>query len=282
MPHPQLPFSRRFALLRSRHVLVLAAALACVALLAPRQARAAADVRKMNLVLSGVPTQFNAGDLNDAIDYYNITQVRPRGYEDIKKFAFSWMFDADLRYFVRPNVAISAGVSHLRISSGHEYLPALSQAVDVRFDALAVPIHLGAAYYATPLNQGDFSARMFVGGGMLQYIYTRGTFEQVLTRPDSATAAQLGGTQKLVIAQDGPGYYAEGGVQMWFASRYGVLLSVLYRSGELRQVRQIGYYRGGSQQNEASGDVFANPLTGEPFKMDVGGLGARFGAVIQF
>lgn len=269
-------------MIRSRHVLVLAAALCCLVSLAPGQARAAADVRKMSLVLSGIPTQFNGGDLNDAISFYNQVQVRPRGYEEIDKLAFSWMFDGDLRYFVRPNFAVSAGVSHLRIKSGREYLPALAQAVDVRFETLTVPIHLGAAYYMQPYNQGDFTARMFVGGGMLQYAYTRGIFEQVLTRPDSATAQQLGGSQKIVLGQDGPGYYAEGGVQMWFASRYGVLLSVLYRSGELRQVREIGLYREGNQQNQASGGIATNPLTGEPFKMDVGGLGARFGAVIQF
>jgi len=269
-------------LIRSRHLALLAAALACAVSFAPGQARAAADVRKMSLVLSAIPTQFNGGDLNEAIDYYNQIRVRPRGYEEIDRLGFSWMFDADLRYFVRPNFAVTAGLSQLRISSGREYLPALSQAVDVRFDALAVPIHLGAAYYMQPYNQGDFTARMFVGGGMLQYVYTRSTFEQVLTRPDSAVAAELGGTQKLVLGQDGPGYFAEGGVQMWFANRYAVLLSVLYRSGELRQVREIGYYRGGSHQNEASGEVFAHPVTGEPFKMDVGGFGARLGAVIQF
>lgn len=236
----------------------------------------------MSLVLSGIPTQFNGGDLNDAIDYYNQIRVLPRGYEEIDKLGFSWMFDADLRYFVRPNFAITTGLSHLRISSRREYLPALSQAVDVRFDALTVPIHLGAAYYMQPYNQGDFSARMFVGGGMLQHVYTRSTFEQVLTRPDSALAFELGGTQKIVLGQDGPGYYAEGGVQMWFANRYAVLLSVLYRSGELQQAREIGYFREGSHLNEASGDVFTNPVTGEPFKMDVGGIGLRLGAVIQF
>lgn len=269
-------------MIRSRHVVVLAAALSCLALIAPREALAAADIRRMSLVLSGVPTQFNGGDVNDAISYYNQIRVRPRGYEEIDKLAFSWMYDADLRYFVRPNFAITAGVSHLRIASRREYLPALSQAVDVRFETLTVPIHLGAAYYLQPYNQGDFTARMFVGGGMMQYAYTRSIFEQVLTRPDSVTNAELGGTQKVVLGQDGPGFYAEGGVQMWFASRYGVLLSAIYRSGELRQVRQIGFYRDGNQQNLATGEVFTNPLDGQPFKLDVGGLGARFGAVIQF
>ncbi len=269
-------------MIRFRHVLVLAAAFSCVALMAPREARAAADVRKMSLVLSGVPTQFQGGDVNDAIDYYNALQIRPRGYEELDKLAFAWLYGADLRYFVRPNFAISAGVSHLRISSHREYLPALAQAVDVRFDVLTVPIHLGTAYYLQPYNLGDFSARMFVGGGLLQYAYTRSTFQQVLTRPDSVTAAILGGSQKIVLSQEGPGYYAEGGVQLWFASRYGVLMSAVYRSGELRDARQIGLYRGGNLQNVATGDVFTNPLTGEPFMLDVGGLGVRFGAVIQF
>lgn len=269
-------------MIRFRPGAALAAVLLCAFVLHAGQARAAAEIHRLSLVISGMPSSIQGDGFNDAIDRYNQTVLNPILYQPVDKVGFGWQFQGELRYFVRPNLSVNAGVSQLRSINRREFLPALNQAVNVQAELITVPVHLGASYYMQPYNQGDFSARMFVGGGMLQYVYTRSTFEQVLTRPDSAVAAELGGTQKIVLGQDGPGYFAEGGVQMWFANRYAVLLSVLYRSGELRQVREIGFYRGSSHENEASGEVFTNPATGEPFKMDVGGIGFRLGAVIQF
>ena len=36
-----------------------------------------------------------------------------------------------------------------------------------------MPVHVGGAYYLQPYNQGDFQARAYVGGGLVQYTYTR-------------------------------------------------------------------------------------------------------------
>jgi len=257
-------FRPRFALL---------AALFLGLALAPTSARAAAEVHRLSLALSGIPTQLNAGDFNDAIDYYNRTVLTPapRGFEPLEKVTFSWLFDSELRYFVTRNLSLNAGVGHLRAKTRKEYLPALVTSIDVQVDMLTVPVHMGASYYLQPYNQGDFQARVFMGGGLVQYTHSRMTFEQALAGTDSLTTAQLGGSFKLQATNDAPGYYAEGGVQMSFASRYSILLSALYRSGEIRDLIY-----------EDTGLPVLNPLSGKPLTLDVGGIGLRMAAVIGF
>ena len=247
------------------------AALATALLLAPSAARAAAEVHRFNIALSGAPTQVNAGDFNDNIDFYNrnVITVPPRNYDPMPKVTFTWLFDSEMRYFITRNLALSAGVSQLRAKSAKEYLPALSQSINVRAELITVPIHIGAAYYLQPYNQGDFQARMFLGAGLESYTHSRTTFEQTLSGADSTTTAQLGGSFRVSTTQDAPGYYAEGGAHMFFASRYSVLLSVLYRSGQVAGLR-----------NEATGQVVLNPKTGKPASLDIGGLGFRMAAVI--
>ena len=107
---------------RSRSALL--ASLAVVGLLlAPSAARAAAEVHRLAIALSATPTSVNAGDFNDAIDYYNRTVVTPppRGYDPLDKVSFSWIFNSELRYFVTRNMAVSAGVGQLRAKSTKEY-----------------------------------------------------------------------------------------------------------------------------------------------------------------
>ena len=70
----------------------------------------------------------------------------------------------------------------------------LRQAVQGISDLITVPVHVGASYYLQPYNQGDFQARMFLGGGLVQYTHSRIIFEQALSGADSATTANLGGT----------------------------------------------------------------------------------------
>ncbi len=240
-------------------------------LLVPSGAFAAAEVHRLSLAISGTPTQLNAGDFNDVIDFYNrvVLTPPPRSFEPLDKVKFTWLFDSELRYFVTRNMSINAGVGQLRASSAKEYLPALSQAINVRAEIVTVPVHLGATYYLQPYNQGDFQARLLVSGGVVQYSHTRMTFLQQLSGVDPISSAELGGSFKESITQDGPGYYAEGGVHMFFAARYSVLLSAFYRSGEL-----AGFV------DERTGLPVANPQTGEPFRLDVGGIGLRLAAVI--
>lgn len=247
------------------------AALAMATLLAPPAAFAAAEVHRFSLALSGAPTQMNAGDFNDAIDFYNRTVITPppRGYDPLPKVNFSWLFDSEFRYFVTRNLSVNTGVGQLRAKSAKEYLPALSQSIHVRADIITVPVHIGAAYYLQPYNQGDFQARMFMGGGLVHYTHSRTSFEQTLAGADSATTAQLGGSFRRSSTQDGPGYYAEGGVHLFFAARYSILLSALYRSGEVHGL-----------VDERTGRPVLNPVTGKPAGLDFGGIGFRMAAVI--
>ena len=232
----------------------------------------AAEVPRFSLALSGVPTQVDAGDFNDAIEFYNKTVITPppRGYDPLPKVTFSWLFDGEFRYFVTRNLAVSTGVGQIRAKSTKEYLPALSEAINVRAEFLSVPVHIGASYYLQPYNQGDFQARMFVGGGLEHYTYSRVSFEQTLFGADSATTAQLGGSFRISSTQDAPGYYAESGVHMFFASRYSVLLSLLYRSGDV-----LGLV------DERTGQPVLNPETGKPAGLQVGGLGFRMAVVVR-
>ena len=240
-------------------------------LLLPSGVFAAAEVHRFNIALSATPTSVNAGDLNHVIDFYNRTVITPppRGYEPLDAIGFSWLFNGELRYFATRNLAINAGIGQMRSQSSKEYLPALQQSIDVRASLISVPVHIGAAYYLQPYNQGDFQARLFLGGGLVSYTHSRGEFQQTLAGADSATTAQLGGTFKLTNTQDGPGYYGEAGVHMFFASRYSVVLSALLRSGHMSRL-----------VDERTGQVVLDPESGKPLSLDVSGIGLRMAAII--
>lgn len=250
---------------------VPAAALCLGALLAPSGAFAAAEVHRLNIAVSAAPTSVNAGDLNDLIDFYNRTVVTPppRGYDPLDKISFTWLFNGELRYFVTRNLTVDAGVGQIRAKSTKEYLPALAQAINVRAELITAPVHIGADYYLAPYNQGDFQARLFVGGGLVSYTHSRTSFQQTLAGTDSASTAQLGGSYKLSNTQDGPGYFAQAGVHMFFASRYSVLLAAIYRSGELHRL-----------VDERTGQVVKDPKTNRPASLDVGGVGFKMAAII--
>jgi hypothetical protein len=251
--------------------LAVLAALVLSLALAPSAARAAAEVRRFNLALSATPTQLKAGDFNDVVRYYNDAVLNPLGLDPLEQVSFSWLFDAELRYFVTRSLSVNAGVGHLRASTSQEYLPALTTSINVTASLITVPVHVGASYYLQPYNQGDFQARMFFGGGLVQYTHSRVIFEQALAGADSATTAQLGGSFKLQGTNDAPGFYAEGGVHMFFASRYSVMLSAMYRSGEVQGLIE-----------ESTAARLFNPLNGEPLSLDVSGIGLRLAANIGF
>jgi hypothetical protein len=271
--------------MRFRLAVVAALAGSLAALLCAGQARAAAEVHRLSLMISGIPSQVQGGDFNDYIDRYNATrlEVPTRAYEGLPHIAFTWVFDGELRYFVRPNFAVTAGVSQIRVGQKKEYLPAISQGITVRGEILSVPIHVGGAYYAQPYNQGDFQARAYVGGGLMQYTYSRATFEQVLTAPDSALVAGFPpGSFKQVLTQDAPGYYLEGGAHMFFAARWSMMVGVIYRSGILRDTRLESYYVNGQRQpGQNPGAVQVNSK-GKPYVLDMSGVGAKLALGIGF
>ena len=253
-------------MIRIRPGAVLAAALACALAGGARDASAAAEVHKLSLVISGIPTQVSGGDFNDTIEQYNTILLRPLGREGLSKVQFGWLFEAQLRYFVRSNVAVDAGVGQLRTQTKREFLPALQQDINIRGEVLTVPVHAGAAYYLAPYNQGDFQARAYLGAGFVSNVYNKALLQQVESNTDSSTS--LGGSFTRAATRDAPGYYVEGGVHMFFAIRYSVMLSVMYRSAVIRGLL-----------DRDTGLPLLNSR-GKPYTLDMGGIGGRMGIAI--
>lgn len=261
--------------MRSRPGVVLGLVLACLAVLPAGEAWAAATVHRLNLVLSGIPSSIDGGDFNDSIESYNRRLLDPIGYERLKNISFTWAFDGELRYFVRPNVAITAGVSHLRAGERREFLPSITTAVNLHTEILTAPVHVGAAYYLQPYNQGDFQARAFFGGGMLQYTHSRVRFEQTLSMAqyDSLLVAYTGGSQRFSMTQDAPGYYVEAGAHMFFASRFSALVAVTYRNGMLRRMRLEEASVQGQPVGVPYSEVFNED--GSEYQVNLGGVGVK-------
>jgi len=124
------------------------AALLCLAPFAsPDAARAGAQVNRLALTLAGVPTQVNATNFNENIDFYNRTVVTPppRGYDPVAKVSFAWLFDSELRYFATRSLVIDAGDDSAVILRN---LIAQAQAVHVCADqgiapSLFLPVEAG-------------------------------------------------------------------------------------------------------------------------------------------
>jgi len=234
----------------------------------PQLAAAAAEVHRLSLVLSSIPTSVVGGDFNDEINDYNKTHLRPKGLQALDEITIAWYQAAEFRYFVRPNVAVNFGLGQLRSQTKREFLPRIGQTINLRAEVLSVPVSVGAAYYLAPYNQGDFQARAYLGAGFLSMTYTHAMLEQTEIGVDSTTT--LGGTFRTRGTRDGPGYYVEAGAHMFFAVRYSVLLSAVYRSAQVR-----GLVDENTHQPYTNAD-------GEPFTLDLSGVGARFALAIGF
>jgi len=242
--------------MRTRHGIIPAVLLLVLVWRAP-DVRAAAEVHRLNVVISAVPTQLRAADFNNLIGDVNRTVLEPRGLAPLDKITLSWMFDAEVRYFARQNLAVGVGVSRLRAITSQEYLPTIGASNTLRAEITSIPIHAGAAYYFTPYNQGDFQARAYVGAGFMNMVYNRATQRWDGTGIPAGQAFRWSGTN------DGPGYYGEVGVHLFFASKLSVLLSGLHRSNEVRNL-----------VNEDTGAPIVN-AQGKVVSLDVGGTGFR-------
>ncbi len=262
---------------RFRHGAVIAILASAVLAARAPVARASAEVHKLSLVISGMPTSVSGNGFNDQIGRFNEIHLIPRGLEGLGSLQFGWIFDAQLHYFVRPNVAVSLGVGQLHTQQKREYLPALTQDVQIRAEILSVPVHAGADYYFTAYNQGDFQARAYLGTGVLSSVYNKVLMEQVEIATDSTTS--LGGAGLWVGTRSSPGYYFEGGAHLFFASKFSVMLGAEYRSVVVRDMmgknRAIGANGGtGIQSNSL--------LSEKPFTLDLGGLGMKMALAIGF
>lgn len=253
---------------------LLALAAAAVGLMsrAP-EALAAAEIHRLNLVLSAMPSQLDGGDFNSDLDFFNRSVLEVNGLESIDEIKMAWLFEGGFRYFVRPNVAMSVGVGQIKKQTRREYLPGLQQSIELTGEVLSVPVNAGVAYYLAPYNQGDFQARAFIGGGVTSLVYNKVRFQNVAAVTDTALYEdfpELRTSFKDVRTRDAAGWFAEFGVHMFFAARYSVMLSGVYRSARI--------------------DAFLDRDTGrpvknhrgEPFALDMSGLGVRAAAAIGF
>jgi hypothetical protein len=229
-----------------------------------RDAGAAAEVHRFNIVVSMTPTSVDGGDFNSFIEFLNRTQLGPRGLQTMDEITLGWLFEIQARYFIRQNMAINAGVGHMRATTNREYLPFLGAAIQLHGEVLTIPVHVGGAYYLSPYNQGDFQARAFVGAGLLSQVYSRALFQQEATAiPDVPSIVTAG-------IQEGPGYYVEAGAHMFFAARYSVMLSGLFRDAVIDKLvdRETG--------------IPLQDLEGEPYTLDLSGFGARLAVAVGF
>ena len=258
-----------------RHLASLALG-SVIALMAVAPAGAAPEVHRLSLVLSANPTQIVAGDLNDFIDDYNHDVLAPKGLEPLGNIGFAWYNQAELRYFVRQNWAVSGGFGQIRQETRNEYLPRIAQVITLRSTIVSVPVHVGVTYYLAPYTQGDFQARAYVGGGFMSLTNNKIVLEQLEFHTDSATT--LGGSRRSKLRRDGPGYFFEFGGHMFFASRYSVMIGAMYRSAKVRgmhETQEVVVPNGSETVTQIQVD--------EPsFSLDTGGLGLRLGVGIGF
>jgi len=230
-------------------------------------AGAAAEVHKFNLVLTASPSEIVGGDVNDYLDRFNRLVLVPQGRESLSQIRYGWLFDAELRYFVRPNFAVSAGVGQLRSKSTREFSFTRSDDWTLTAEVLTAPVHVGGTYYLAPYNQGDFQARAYLGGGLLSLTDTHASLTSVLIS-SSATPQQVAqGNFKDLYTGDGPGWYFEVGAHMFFAVRYSVMLGAIYRSMVV----------------STSTEYYNDQLLGRsPLEMNLGGAAARMSFAIGF
>jgi len=237
--------------------------------LLPASAHAAATVHRFNLEIGGGATQIAANNYNEQNEFLNRNFIEPRGLDGFDRATFSFLYDIGARFFVRPNIALRVNVGQIRTQDTREYLPAIRQDIQIRTEILSVPMQVGGDYYFAPYNQGDFQARAFVGGGLLNTVQNRVLFQTYESGTDANTTLFGSGVTK--IEKDAPGWYGELGVHMFFAIRYSVVLNTYYRSAKARGLVTTG-----------TNDVFLNPSDGRPYELDLSGIGGRGALCIGF
>ncbi len=257
-------------MIRLRLGALLALAVAFGAFSLPPEAMAAAEVHRLNVVISGMPSQIDGGGMNDYLGSFN--QEWGVYYEPLDKITFGWLWDAEARYFVRPNFALCAGVGYLKATTKREYLPSINSSINLRGDVRTVPVHVGGMYYLAPYNRGDFQARAYVGGGVLSLTNTRARFSFSMAGMPSA---DQNGTTEWTAWGDSPGYYAEVGAHAFFAARYSVILGAIYHSMAVRELSGTVTWTGSQGTWTWTGPAGISDL-------DLSGLGLRMALGIGF
>lgn len=261
-------------------------ALAALVTVAGSDAHAAAEVHRLNFVVSAIPTSIQAKNFNEEISRFNQTYLDPRGVKGLGSIHSGWLFDGAFRYFVRPNFAVEFGAGQLRRNIKQEFFPALGATVQMRAEVLSVPIHVGGAYYLAPYRQGDFEARAFVGGGYMGSVYNRARIQ--VAASGLGPIVDRANTFEVTGHGDSPGFYVEAGAHLFFATRYSLIFGVQYRSAMIR------YPLGTLEYTDiATGEKYKVPMgtisdadpalpLSDLTHLDLGGLGGRFGFALGF
>jgi hypothetical protein len=284
---------RRFALTRLRLGALLALAVAFGALSLSPEAMAAAEVRRLNLVISAMPSQIDGGGMNDLLERYNKYPLEEHGLEPLSRLGMAWVFDGELRYFVRPSFALAAGLGQIKIQTKREFMPSIGASINLSGEVISVPLHVGAQYYLAPYTQGDFQARAFVGGGLMSLTATRVTFLTTesgmsVSGGDTLDVFSLGGNNRLVARGDSPGYYAEVGAHLFFAARYSVVVGAIYRSMRIRDLANEGIILVPDPDRPTIEVPLSTPLLDLEHRqvripnLDLSGLGVRMAVGIGF
>src|SRR5262249_49449305 len=137
---PPIQFPRRPRLTRVRFPAALFVA-AVLAFAHPFPAQAAPEVHQPNLVISGIPASAQGGAFNDVVDAYN-QLLESHGIIGLDHIASGWHFDGEVRYFMRPNLAIAMGVGSITVSQSGEVFPRLQQDITYEAKMSGVPVHL--------------------------------------------------------------------------------------------------------------------------------------------
>ena len=268
--------------MRFRRALPWALVFVCVLAGRARDASAAAEVHKLNFLISGNPSSLAATSYNDLINSYNSNVLDPRGYENLKSMHFGWFFQGQLRYFVRQNITVDVGWGNLVDDQKKEYLPRISQSIDIDTHIQTDVWNAGASYYLQPFNSGDFQARMYFSAGLLSLSNTELKFAKNELNTDSTTTlgSATGNTTRYNYdvkgKQEGPGWYLEGGAHMFFAARYSVMLGIMYRSMTASAVPLV------LTEAAPGGPTYTQPAPSGPVDADLSGISARMGICIGF
>ncbi|MFI5370141.1 MAG: hypothetical protein ACHQ52_01195 [Candidatus Eisenbacteria bacterium] len=269
-------------LIRIRRAALWALVVVCAVAGRAPKASAAAEIHKLNFLISGNPSSLAAEQYNNLINNYNSAVLDPRGYEPLKGMHFAWFFQAQLRYFVRPNITVDGGYGNLQDDQKAEFLPRIKQSIDIDTYIKTNVWNVGGSYYLQPYNQGDFQARMYFSAGLLSLSNTEVNFSKTEDGTDSTSTlgSAVGNTNRYDYTYkgklEGPGWYLEGGAHLFFAVRYSVMLGVMYRNMSVSAVPVT------LTEFDPSGVAHPQPSPTGPVEVDLSGVSARMGICIGF
>ena len=190
--------------------------------------------------------------------------------------ASRWLFEAELRYFVRAQRRRQRG-RRADPQPERARVPARISQRDpaARRDALGAGPRRRRLLPARPTTRATSRRAPSSGGGFLSLVYNRARARaaRVRDRHRDDAVRQLHASRGAATA---PGYYLEGGAHMFFAARYSVMLGVIYRSAQDPRPAATSRRQHGRTSRRSLGYRQTFRCAG-PRALDMGGLGVRMG-----